>query len=48
VEKVENYLNLNDEYLRGAQALVEKGDYLEASEKFWGAAAGIVKAIAAN
>jgi hypothetical protein len=48
VKKVEDYLNLNDKYLREAEALMERGDYVQASEKFWGAAAAIVKATAAT
>jgi HEPN domain-containing protein len=48
MEKVEDYLNLNDKYLREAESLIEKGDYVQASEKFWGAAAAIVKATAAT
>jgi hypothetical protein len=46
--KAEDYLELNDKYLREAEALLEKGDYVQASEKFWGAAAEIVKAVAAE
>jgi uncharacterized protein (UPF0332 family) len=48
MEKVENYLKLNNKYLREGDALLEKGDYVQASEKFWGAAAEAIKAIAAN
>ena len=46
MEKVENYLKLNDKYLKEGDALLEKGDYVQASEKFWGAAAEVIKAIA--
>lgn len=35
-------------YLREAEELLVKRDYTQASEKFWGAAAEIVKAVAAN
>jgi len=45
---LDNYLKLNGKYLEEAQALLSKGDYVQASEKFWGAAAEIVKAVAAN
>jgi len=45
---VQDYLWLNDKYLKEAEALIEEGDYVQASEKFWGAAAGIVKAVAAR
>ena len=48
MEKVENYLKLNDKYLREGDALLKKGDYVQASEKFWGAAAEVIKAIAAK
>ena len=48
MRKAEDYLELNDKYLREAEALLEKGDYVQASEKFWGAAAEIVKAVAAK
>jgi len=40
-----NYLH---KYLREAEDLIGKGDYVQASEKFWDAAAEIVKAVAAN
>jgi hypothetical protein len=48
MEKVGNYLYLNDKYLKEAESLIEKGDYVQASEKFWGAAAEMVKAVAAQ
>jgi len=48
MEKVQNYLDLNHKYLDEAEALIQKGDYVQASEKFWGAAAEMVKAIAAR
>jgi hypothetical protein len=46
--KTEKYVTLNHKYLKEADALVEKGDYAQASEKFWGAAATIVKSVAAQ
>jgi len=46
--KAEDHLELNDKYLKEAETLLEKGDYVQASEEFWGAAAGIVKAVAAK
>jgi hypothetical protein len=46
--KAQDYLWLNDKYLKEAEALMEEGDYVQASEKFWGAAAEIVKAVAAG
>jgi len=42
------YLKLNDKYLMDAYALIAKEDFVQASEKLWGAAAEIVKAIAAR
>jgi len=39
IEKVKNYLMLNDKHLSEGDALLEKGDYVQASEKFWGAIA---------
>ena len=46
MEKVNNYVGLNNKYLREADTLVRQGDYVQASEKFWGAAAEMVKAVA--
>jgi len=46
--KVEDYLKLNGKYFKEAEVLMGKGDYVQASEKFWGAAAEIVKAAAAK
>jgi len=37
MEKVNNYLKLNDKYLKEGNALLEKDDYAQASEKFLGA-----------
>jgi hypothetical protein len=42
------YLQLNNKYLGGAGELLAKGDHVQASEKLWGAAAEIVKAVAAR
>ena len=47
-QKAEQYLKLNDKYLEDAYALIAKEDFVQASEKLWGAAAEIVKAIAAR
>lgn len=44
---VEDYLRLDGKYLKEAEELLAKGDYVQASEKFWGAAAEVVKAVAA-
>jgi hypothetical protein len=46
--KVEKYATLNHKYLKEADALIEKGDYVQASEKFWGAASAAVKSVAAK
>ena len=46
--KVEKYTILNHKYLKEADVLMEKGDYVQASEKFWGAAATLVKSVAAK
>ena len=40
------YLQLSQKTLQDAEALLARGDYHQASEKFWGAAAVMVKAIA--
>ena len=48
VDRVLGDFELNDKYLREAKALMEEGDYVQASEKFWGAAAGMVRAVAAK
>ena len=38
---------LNSKYLKDANALFKKGDNVQASEKYWGAFAMMVKAVAA-
>jgi len=48
MEKVETYLNLNRKYFKEAEDLLARGDSVQASEKLWGAAAEIVKALAAK
>ncbi|MCC5999021.1 MAG: PaREP1 family protein, partial [Thermofilum sp.] len=47
-DRTELYLRLSEKYLRDAEELLAKGDYVQASEKAWGAAAQIVKALAAK
>jgi len=42
------YKRLNGKYLREAEKLFEAKDYSQASEKLWGAAAEMVKAVAAK
>ena len=46
--KAEKYATLNHKYLREADALIQEGDYVQASEKFWGGAATMVKSVAAK
>ena len=46
--KEAHYRQLNGKYLKDAEELLRKGDYAQASEKLWGAAAEIVKAVAAK
>lgn len=46
--KLRKYKHLNGKYLKDAELLLNKGDYSQASEKFWGACAEIVKAVAAR
>ena len=46
--KAELHLKLCEKYLSEAEQLALKGDYVQASEKAWGAAAQIVKAVAAK
>ncbi len=47
-EKAEQYLKLNNKYLDDAEELIRRNDYVQASEKLWGAAAEIVKVVAAK
>lgn len=46
--RTEEYLRLNSRYLEEAERFLEKMDLAQASEKLWGAAAEIVKAVAAK
>ena len=46
--RLEVHLKLSEKYMREAEDLLAKGDYARASEKAWGAAAQIVKALAAR
>ena len=45
---VKRYLKLNEKYVNDANDCLKKGDYVQASEKLWGATVTIVKAIAAQ
>ena len=47
-EREDQYSKLSDKYLEDAEALLQEGDYVQASEKFWGAAALMVKTVAAR
>jgi hypothetical protein len=46
--KFEMHSRLSEKYMREAEAFLTKGDYTQASEKAWGAAAQMVKALAAK
>jgi hypothetical protein len=46
--KFKRYLELNNKYIKDADVCLKNGDYVQASEKLWGATATIVKAIAAQ
>jgi len=45
---VELHLELCEKYLREAEDLLARKDYVQASEKAWGAASQILKALAAR
>ncbi|MFQ5759221.1 MAG: PaREP1 family protein [Candidatus Bathyarchaeia archaeon] len=47
-ERVERYLGLAHKYLKESEGFIGKGDYVQASEKLWGAAAEMVKVVAAK
>jgi hypothetical protein len=47
-EKVELHLKLADRFLKEAEEFIAKGDHVQASEKGWGVAAQMVKAVAAK
>jgi len=46
--KAEIHENLSEKYMKDAEELMKKGDYVQASEKAWGAASQMVKAVAAK
>ncbi len=46
MSKVNKHIELNGKFLKDAKALLDKQDYVQASEKLWGATAQIIKAIA--
>ena len=47
-DRAELYVSLSKKYLKEADDLLTKGDYIQAPEKLWGAAALMVKALAAS
>jgi len=47
-ERVEHYLGLMNKYIKDAKEFIAKGDYVQASEKLWGASAEMVKVVAAK
>lgn len=47
-DKLSKYRRLNGKYLKDAEKLLKEQDYLQASEKFWGATAEITKALASK
>jgi hypothetical protein len=48
LDRAELYARLSEKYLREADDLLAKKDHIQASEKLWGAAALMVKAVAAS
>jgi len=46
--KAEIHENLSEKYLKDAEEFMKKGDYVQASEKAWGAASQMLKAEAAR
>jgi hypothetical protein len=46
--RVETHLKLSEKYMRDAEGFLSNKDYVQASEKAWGAAAQMVKALAAE
>ncbi|MCU7787749.1 PaREP1 family protein [Pyrobaculum sp. 3827-6] len=45
-ERVEAYLKLHEKFLREAEELYQKGDLVQAGEKYWGAVAALLNALA--
>ena len=46
VERVEAYLKLFEKYLSDAEELYKRGDLVQAGEKYWGAVAALLSAVA--
>jgi hypothetical protein len=47
-QEIEHYREIADHFFAEAQERLSRGDLIQASEKFWGAAAQMVKAVAAQ
>jgi hypothetical protein len=47
-ERAEFHRSLAEKFLREAEELLARGDYVQASERAWGAAAQMVRAVAAK
>ncbi len=45
-ERVELYLRLYEKFFKEAEALYEGGDFVQAGEKYWGAVAALLNALA--
>jgi hypothetical protein len=45
-ERVELYLRLYEKFFKEAEALYERGDFVQAGEKYWGAVAALLNALA--
>ena len=48
LEMEARHRRMNTKYLADAKKLLQQGDYLQASEKYWGAAVQMIKVIAAR
>jgi hypothetical protein len=48
VDRAELYVRISEKYLRDAEELLARGDLVQASEKLWGSATLMVKAVAAS
>ncbi|MGH9878796.1 MAG: PaREP1 family protein [Nitrososphaerales archaeon] len=48
LEMEARHRRMNSKYLTDAKKLMQQGDYLQASEKYWGAAVQMIKVIAAR
>jgi len=48
LEMEARHRRMNNKYLADGKKLMQQGDYLQASEKYWGAAVQMIKVIAAR